>query len=258
MANEKKRQGKANMQHVVFDDNNHAVCKHPRFLPLVGGIQQCTPAWFKQRKGRLTGSKYANLYFVNSEAEYEQYWQQVWNKGPREPFSEEAKGYMEYGKKHEDIALSYFLEKADMDIYIAESPFYPHTVPYLGASPDGTYAIFNQEGIQEQGIVEIKCPAKTQRPYAHFKYYYLAQTYAEMACSGHRSTISISWGPRNMRAWRWHWDQKVWNVICNMIEGFRNHVPYKQFRELQHELNVVSNNVVNNAECLHPGSGWKI
>lgn len=249
------------MQHVTYDTNGHAVCNHPHFLPLQNGIQQCSPAWFKQRQGRLTGSKYANLYFIGDAEEYEAYWQQVWNKGPRPPFSDEAKGYMEYGKKHEDIALAHFLEKAQDtigDLHIAESPFFPHTLNYLGASPDGTYALFENGNMVEQGIVEIKCPAKTKRPYAHFKYYYLAQTYAEMACSGHRSTISISWGPKAMRAWRWHWDQNVWNIICNMIEGFKAHVSYDTFRELQHALTVASNDVVNNAECLHPGKGWKI
>ena len=247
------------MKHVVFDKNGYAVCKHPRFLKLQHGIEQCTPAWFKQRKGRLTGSKYTNFYFINSEDEYEAYWQQVWAGGPRKPFSDEAKGYMEYGKTHEDIALSFFLEQRSIgDIYVAEAPFFRHTLDYLGASPDGIYAIYDGKLLKEQGVIEIKCPAKNRRPYAHFKHYYVAQTYAEMACSGLKSTIAISWGPRNMRAWRWRWDDKVWNTISNIIEGFRTHVPYAQFKELQHELEMVSHEVSNNAECLHSGTGFPI
>lgn len=247
------------MKHVVYDNNGYAVCKHPRFLKLQHGIEQCTPAWFKQRKGRLTGSKYTNFYFINSEEEYEAYWQQVWAGGPRKPFSDEAKGYMEYGKTHEDIALSFFLEQRSIgDIYVAEAPFFRHTLDYLGASPDGIYAIYDGKNIKEQGVIEIKCPAKHRRPYAHFKHYYVAQTYAEMACSGLRNTIAISWGPRNMRAWRWKWDEKVWNVVSNIIEGFRTHVPYAQFKELQHELETVSHAVSNNAECLHQGSGFPV
>lgn len=247
------------MKHVVYDNNGYAVCKHPRFLKLQHGIEQCTPAWFKQRKGRLTGSKYTNFYFINSEEEYEAYWQQVWAGGPRKPFSDEAKGYMEYGKTHEDIALSFFLEQRSIgDIYVAEAPFFRHTLDYLGASPDGIYAIYDGKDIKEQGVIEIKCPAKHRRPYAHFKHYYVAQTYAEMACSGLRNTIAISWGPRNMRAWRWKWDEKVWNVVSNIIEGFRTHVPYAQFKELQHELETVSHAVSNNAECLHQGSGFSV
>ena len=248
------------MQHVTYDKNEYAECQHPRFLKLQNGVVQCTPEWFKQRSGRLTGSKYTNFYFINSEEEYDQYWQQVWNKGPRPPFSKEAKGYMEYGKIHEDIALSFFLEqhKSIGDIYVAEAPFFPHTVDYLGASPDGIYAIYGKDGIKEQGVIEIKCPAKTKRPYAHFKHYYVAQTYAEMACAGLRNTIAVSWGPRNMRAWRWKWDNNVWNVISNIVEGFRTHVPYEQFKELQHDLDKVSREVSDNAECLHSGKGFPI
>ena len=117
---------------------------HARFVPLTGAPEQLSDAWFAQRKGRLTGSKYSNLYFINSEEEYDEYYGIVWEGKPRPPFSEQAKKYMEYGRKHEDIALCAFLDKAPKvvgDLYVAESPFYPHTIPFLGASPDGTYAI---------------------------------------------------------------------------------------------------------------------
>ena len=77
------------MQHVVFDKKGYAVCKHPRFLPLQNGIVQCTPEWFKQRKGRLTGSKYTNLYFINSKEEYDAYWQ-VGAPGSADPHAVEA------------------------------------------------------------------------------------------------------------------------------------------------------------------------
>lgn len=144
------------------------------------------------------------------------------------------------------------------DIYVAEAEFFPHTIPYLGASPDGIYAIYEGDKIKEQGVIEVKCPAKQRRPYTKFKHYYVAQTYAEMACSGLRSTIAISWGPRNMRVWRWHWDENVWNVVSNIIEGFRTHVSYEEFRELQNELEVVSHKVSKGAECLHMGKGFPI
>lgn len=134
---------------------------------------------------------------------------------------------------------------------MAEAPFFAHEISYLGASPDGIYAIYDGDKIKEQGVIEVKCPAKQRRPYSKFKHYYIAQTYAEMACSGLRSTIAISWGPRNMRVWRWRWDDEVWNVVSNIIEGFRLHVPYDQFRELQHDLEVVSYKVSKEAECLH-------
>ena len=38
------------------------------------------------------------------------------------------------------------------------------------------------------------------------------------------------------------------NVVCNMIEGFRNHVPYSEFVELQDKLLQVSKHVVETAD----------
>ena len=126
---------------------------HPRFVPLIGGIEQLTDEWFKQRKGRLTGSKLANLCFIKDEDEYHEYFGIVFQGKPRPPFSEQAQGYMAYGRKHEDVAVCCFLDDAPAqlgDIYLAESPFYKHSDPGMGASPDGTYAIYKDGKIEKK------------------------------------------------------------------------------------------------------------
>jgi hypothetical protein len=234
---------------------------HHRFIPLVGGIEQLTDEWFKQRRGRLTGSKLANFCFIKDEQEYHDYYGIIFEGKPRPPFSEQAQGYMAYGRKHEDVAVCCFLDDAPSqvgDIYLAESPFYKHSDPTMGASPDGTYAIYKDGGIVEEGVIEIKCPGKApNRPYPKWKYYYVPQTFWEMSCSGHKKAITISWGPRNMRAWKYDWDEKYWNTLCNIVEGFRKHVPYKEFQDLQAELITESHRIANNATPLHPNKGWK-
>lgn len=78
-----------------------------------------------------------------------------------------------------------------------------------------------------------------------------------MACSGHSKVIAISWGPRNMRAWRYNWDQGFWTILCNIVDAFRRHVPFEEFQPLQAELIAASHEIVKNAENLHPGKGWK-
>lgn len=234
---------------------------HPRFVPLVGGIIQLSDEWFTQRKGRLTGSKLANFCFIKDEDEYHEYFGIVFQGKPRPPFSEQAQGYMAYGRKHEDVAVCCFLDDAPAqlgDIYLAESPFYKHADPSVGASPDGTYAIYKDGKIAEEGVIEIKCPGKApNRPYPKWKYYYVPQTFWEMSCSGHKKAITISWGPRNMRAWKYEWDEKYWNVLCNIVKGFRDHVPYKEFQDLQAELISESHRIANNAKPIHPSKGWK-
>lgn len=234
---------------------------HSRFIPLVGGIEQLTDEWFKQRKGRLTGSKLANFCFIKDEQEYDDYYGIIFEGKPRPPFSEQAQGYMAYGRKHEDVAVCCFLDDAPSqvgDIYLAESPFYKHSDPSMGASPDGTYAIYKDGKVAEEGVIEIKCPGKApNRPYPKWKYYYVPQTFWEMSCSGHKKAITISWGPRNMRAWKYDWDEKYWNTLCNIVDGFRKHVPYKEFQDLQAELITESHRIANNATPLHPKHGWK-
>lgn len=243
----------------INSDNNSRM--HPRFLPLQDGIEQLSDEWFKQRSGRLTGSKLSNFCFIKDEEEYHDYYEIVFEGKPKPPFSEQALGYMAYGREHEDVAVCSFLNDAPPtvgDIYIAESPFYKHTDPTVGASPDGTYAIYENGKIAEEGVIEIKCPGKApNRPYSKWKYYYVPQTFWEMSCSGHRKTIAISWGPRNMRAWRYEWDESYWNILCNIVKGFSNHVPYSEFLDLQADLVEASHRIANNATPLHPDKGWK-
>lgn len=234
---------------------------HKRFVPLRSGIEQLSDEWFKQRRGRLTGSKLSNFFFIKDEEEYLNYYGIVFQNKPKPPFSEQALGYMKYGREHEDIAVCAFLDAAPStvgDIYIAESPFYKHTTPWVGASPDGTYVIMRDGQLCEEGVIEVKCPGKApNRPYTKWKNYYVAQTYWEMACSGHRNAICISWGPRNMRAWRYSWDERYWMILCNIVDAFKKCIPYAQFRELQCDLIEASDEIVKHAECLHPGTGWK-
>jgi hypothetical protein len=234
---------------------------HPRFLPLQNGIEQLSDAWFKQRKGRVTGSKLSNFCFIKDEEEYHDYYSVVFEGKPKAPFTAQQLGYMEYGRKHEDVAVCAFLNDAPEqvgDIYISESPFYKHVDPGVGASPDGTYAIFSGKKIVEEGVVEIKCPGKSpNRPYTKWKYYYVPQTFWEMSCTGHRKTIAISWGPRNMRAWRYEWDDEYWYILCNIVKAFMEHVPYSEFSSLQADLIEASHRIADNATPLHSGAGWK-
>ena len=170
---------------------------HPRFVGLQNGIEQLSDEWFNMRSGRLTGSKLSNFLFIKDEQEYDDYYKIIYEGKAKPLFSEEALGYMAYGREHEDVAICCFLDDAPStvgDIYIAESPFYKHTEPTVGASPDGTYAIYKDGKIAEEGVIEIKCPGKPpNRPYTKWKHYYVPQTFWEMSCSGHRKTIAISW-----------------------------------------------------------------
>lgn len=245
----------------IYNRTSKCTKMHPRFVPLQNGIEQLSDEWFNQRSGRLTGSKLSNFCFIKDEDEYHDYYKIVFEGKKKPPFTAQQLGYMQYGREHEDVAVCCFLNDAPADvgdIYIAESPFFKHTEPTVGASPDGTYAIYDGSELVEEGVVEVKCPGKApNRPYSKWKYYYVPQTFWECSCSGHRNVIAISWGPRNMRAWKYSWDDGYWNVLCNIVKGFINHVPYDEFLDLQSELIEASHRIADNAKPLHPGNGWK-
>ena len=84
-----------------------------------------------------------------------------------------SEGLYAVGTDHEDVAICNFLDVAPKtlgDIYFAESPFFKHSDPTLGASPDGTYAIYGEDGtIVEEGVCEVKCPAAKKAPLRSFQ-----------------------------------------------------------------------------------------
>ena len=41
------------------------------------------------------------------------------------------------------------------------------------------------------------------------------------------------------------------------MDGFRKHVPYEEFQDLQAQLIEASHRIANNAECIHEKTGWK-
>ena len=122
----------------MYKGRSNSEKMHPRFLPLQGGIEQLTPEWFAQRKGRLTGSKLSNFFFIKTKEEYDNYYAVVFEGAPREPFSDQAKVYMQYGRDHEDVAICSFLNDAPKtvgDIYFAEAPFTSTQTPLSEPHP---------------------------------------------------------------------------------------------------------------------------
>ena len=221
--------------------------------------EQRTEKWFAQRKNRLTGSRLSEFNFIDSEERLRKYYDIIWNGAKREPFTEEQKGWMAYGVENEPIATDDFC-KHFSDYILLECPFDPHTkTDWLGASPDGRYFKVEDGQVTETGIVEIKCPAKTRRPYPKVKNYYVSQMYLEMACTGERKAIFISWGPRCMRAWKLEWSETYWQALSNVLHAFRRKdLSYDVFLELQNTLLIEQEKVVKNAICMHPGKGIKI
>ena len=84
--------------------------------------EQRTPAWFALRKNRLTGSRLSEFNFINSEERLRRYYNIIYNNAPKDPFTEEQKGWMKYGVEHEPVATDSFI-KSFPEYVIMECPF---------------------------------------------------------------------------------------------------------------------------------------
>lgn len=236
---------------------------HPRFRSLkdqdINVPEQRTPAWFEQRKHKCSGSKLSNFLFVDTHEEIIHMYEEIWEGRKKQPFSEESKGWMQWGTDHEDDAMEKLLDNMQ-NIVAFEAPFVQHTgVEYLSASPDGFYHEYKNGEVVETGVIEIKTPGKKKKAAQKVIYYYVPQVYLEMSVSGLRDAIFCTWGPKKTTAWKMRWNDKVWAALCNVITLFRNiktTTTWEQFQLAQFHLRSCCHQACDDAEALHPDKGW--
>ena len=156
--------------------------------------QQRTPEWFKQRKGRITGSVVGAALGVNPYMTPDALIRRLvrlWH-GAESEFNGNIA--TEYGTLHEPIAIMDYINKTGC--VIDEVGFIVHPEhEWLGASPDGIF----ENNMGEQCILEIKCPFGLRnellpqfKPLAEQPHYY-AQVQIEMACTGVKQLYFYQW-----------------------------------------------------------------
>ena len=239
---------------------------HERFFSLqdqcIYEPPQRTPEWFALR-APLSGSKLSNFLFCKDDEERIKWYEEVFEGRKRDPFTEEQKGWMEWGRDHEDGALVEFLNKMT-NVMAFEAPCQKHSsCDWLSATPDGLYQIYDENAddlvVFEEGIIEIKCPARLKKCNTKVTYYYVPQMFLEMACTGKKKAIFISWGPKMLRAWKIEWSDEYWRILCNMMYNFKETKTgsdYDSFRMCQFDLKRECHRVVSQSVPLHPGKGW--
>lgn len=154
-------------------------------------VEQRSPEWFKQRKGKITGSNIGAILGVNPY------------KKPADVMREMVREYhsvepefsgniaTEYGTANEATAVQ-SLEMFHLSAPVEETGFHVHLeYEWLGASPDGL--------IGDDGVAEIKCPfGQRDKNPPVFKSlfdqpHYFAQTQIEMACTGRTWCAFYQW-----------------------------------------------------------------
>ena len=120
--------------------------------------------------------------------------------------------------------IAFLNQKTDLMAF--EAPHVQHnSIDWLSATPDGFYQIFDENAddlvILEEGIIEIKCPARTRKANKKVTYYYVPQMYLEMCCSDQKEGDIRAVGTRRcVRAWRLEWDDDYWNILSRMMDTF--------------------------------------
>jgi putative phage-type endonuclease len=158
-------------------------------------IEQRTEEWFKQRLGKVTASKIADVIAKTKtgvSASRENYSTQLTLErltGQQAEFYTNAA--MEWGTATEPQARSAY--EVYREVLVDEVGFIDHpTILMSGASPDGF--------VGEDGLVEIKCPeSKTQMETLLTQKVpnkYMPQMQWQMACTGRKWCDFVSYDPR--------------------------------------------------------------
>jgi putative phage-type endonuclease len=158
-------------------------------------IKQGTPEWHKQRLGKVTASKIADLMARTksgpsaSRANYAaQLIAERLTGNPTESFTNAA---MQHGTDTEPQARAAY--SFETDCAVTEAEFIPHpTIGMSGCSPDGF--------VNDDGMIEIKCPNTATHLETllgeEIEGKYIKQMQWQMACTGRKWCDFVSFDPR--------------------------------------------------------------
>jgi len=232
---------------------------HQASQPLV----QRTPEWFRFRKGRMTGSKFSNLFFTDTEDELDVLRNRIFHDGPREKFDAASLARMNWGSQHEDHAAAEMMQAFPSLIGFESSIVEHPTVSWIAASPDGTLALLDTDtGTYTHINCEIKCPAPKDTgkivQKAHPHYYYMPQIHMEMICTGTRSTVFVIWTPKTTRMWAVEFDPGFHDAMVELTTAFKEQTcTFAQFMARREYLKEWATRISKQATPLHPGKGFQ-
>lgn len=156
---------------------------------------QRTPAWFEQRRNKITASNVgACLGLVSYTSRKKAYERALGSTGEEPQAAEEVNPACSYGIEHEPIAIAAYSKQTGNRV--EEAPFVVHSeIPWLGASPDGY--------IGQEGLLEIKCPFYSRAPHSSIPMHYYLQVIVQLeCCPGRKWCDFYSWTPDGAKLFR--------------------------------------------------------
>lgn len=162
----------------------------------ISAHKQLSPAWFAQRKQRITGSKLSQFLFMDGLSDMNKLYEEIFEGRPREPFDELSQKRCDFGRDHEVYAVCSYLRQFPhahhMEVTFQLHPTYPS---WLGATSDGL--IYDAE-TKRTKLMEIKCPygdfeGLNAKAFKSFPEYYIPQIVLQQMCYCIDTTIFVVW-----------------------------------------------------------------
>lgn len=152
-------------------------------------IEQRTPEWFEQRKGKITGSRVGAILGFNpwqTASDVLRAMVREYHNAPSEFTGNDA---TEWGTTNEPNAI--FSYEVETDNKVVETGFHEFS-DWIGASPDGL--------IGDDGLIEVKCPYFMRFGNKKFKSiseqaHYYAQIQLQLFATGRKWCDFYQWSP---------------------------------------------------------------
>ena len=211
-------------QHDLHGENVPDDLKHFDKTP------QRSDAWWRRRANKVSGSKLANLMFIDNAKDLAQYRLEVLGLRPRPPMDADAMERVKFGVDHEPDAGATLLHHIpDLHAWEVGFEFHPEH-KWFGSSPDGVVHWPSRFPNNPWGALEIKCCTKTNNrgqsvPHTGVPYYYIPQLHAEMACmplpTACKWTLFVSWSQTKSKLYIVKFDDAYWRLLWDMVVDFR-------------------------------------
>jgi putative phage-type endonuclease len=182
-------------------------------------IEQRTPEWFAQRKGKLTASNFAQaLAVIGSRQEL---WRDLTGKEKRW-FNEDA---VNWGTTLEATAIEQF-EIEHPYLIVGRDGFCAHPeIEWLGGSPDGIVFDVGSFDANGNSLLEVKCPY-SQKLWGAPPDYYIPQVQGLMEIKNLPSCLFMCWTPVDYRVWLIKRSTEYWEWMLPKLAEFWTYVEF--------------------------------
>lgn len=180
-------------------------------------IEQRSPEWFEQRKGRVTGSIVGAILGQAPYATRDSVMRQMVraHHGAENEFSGNVA--TEWGNANESGAIAEFTMETGLAVIPA--PFVPYE-DWAGASPDGY--------VDHGGLIEVKCPYSLRKEpnptfkTAKYQPHYYGQMQFQMLCTGESQCYFYQWAPNGSKLEVVQFDQHWVDINLPLLRAFHN------------------------------------